>query len=179
MTDYPVYLYVPASTPEVGDELRKFLGDAGVPFEDIAFTEGSPEARQIADWSDGIENPFPLLRIGEKIRINLFHPSTRLVARLFPEGGAGSGEVPPLADLVMYSTNWCPDCYTMEGFLRYKGIEHEVINADKVDGMMANIQRWSGGRRTVPSFQWGQAARMFHPGMRLMGRLFSEDGAGD
>lgn len=167
-----LYLYT-RNNPDEADHnqgVQAYLEDGGVAFEVIDADDEEIKA-SLEEWTAGIDNPFPMLRIGEKIRANLFRPSTALLERVFPEAGNGTGDVPDPADLEMFTTGWCPDCIIMERALRRNGVEVTKVNADSEPGAMENIMRWSGGRRTVPSFQWGQSARMFHPGVDLLLKL--------
>lgn len=168
-----IYLYADQDHLEAAQALRDYLNSSSIEYSFVEVKAGSPEAGEVASWSDGIETPLPLVRIGEKIRINLFNPNTALLARLFPEGGPGEGDVSPAESLTMFTTSWCPDCWRMEMFLKTKGIAVERVNADKEPNALPNIMKWSGGRRTVPSFQWAGKARMFHPGTHLAGLLLT------
>ncbi len=54
--------------------------------------------------------------------------------------------------VVMYTTSWCPDCHAAKRYLGRLGIAYEEINIEETPGAAALVEQWSGGYRTVPTF---------------------------
>jgi glutaredoxin 3 len=59
-----------------------------------------------------------------------------------------------MANVVMYTTEWCPYCRRAEALLRAKGAEIERIDVDAQPDRRAEMQRRSK-RRTVPQIWIG------------------------
>lgn len=54
--------------------------------------------------------------------------------------------------VVMYTTSWCPDCHAAKRYLGRLGVAYEEINIEETPGAAALVEQWSGGYRTVPTF---------------------------
>lgn len=54
------------------------------------------------------------------------------------------------ADIVMYSTGWCPYCLRARALLERKGAAFREIKIDEVPAEREAMLARSGGRRTVP-----------------------------
>ncbi len=54
--------------------------------------------------------------------------------------------------VVMYTTSWCPDCHAAKRYLGRLGIAYEEINIEETPGAAMLVEQWSGGYRTVPTF---------------------------
>ena len=54
------------------------------------------------------------------------------------------------AEVVMYSTTWCPYCDRARALLGRKGISFKEIKVDEEPEKRAVMLQRSGGRRTVP-----------------------------
>jgi glutaredoxin 3 len=54
------------------------------------------------------------------------------------------------ADIVMYSTGWCPYCDRARGLLERKGVAFREIKVDEDSAQRDIMLKRSGGRRTVP-----------------------------
>src|SRR5690606_10099353 len=55
--------------------------------------------------------------------------------------------------VVMYTTSWCPDCQAAKRFLARRGVEYLEVDIEKDPKAAEMIERWSGGYRTVPTFE--------------------------
>ena len=54
------------------------------------------------------------------------------------------------ADVVMYSTGWCPYCDRARGLLERKGVAFREIKVDEDAAQRDAMLKRTGGRRTVP-----------------------------
>lgn len=55
--------------------------------------------------------------------------------------------------LTVYTTAWCPDCRAAKRYLDGLGVSYEEIDIEKVPGAAEEVEQWSGGFRTVPTFK--------------------------
>jgi glutaredoxin 3 len=54
------------------------------------------------------------------------------------------------ADVVMYSTGWCPYCDRARGLLERKGVTFREVKVDEDAAQRDAMLKRTGGRRTVP-----------------------------
>jgi glutaredoxin 3 len=59
------------------------------------------------------------------------------------------------AEVVMYSTSWCPYCSRARKLLEDKGVKYTEIDVEAVDGARAQMQQRSG-RTSVPQIFVGE-----------------------
>lgn len=57
--------------------------------------------------------------------------------------------------IVIYSTNWCPDCRRAKDFLRVRGIPFEEINIENDPDAEDIVIAANNGRRKVPTLKIG------------------------
>ena len=53
--------------------------------------------------------------------------------------------------IVVYSTNWCPDCHRTKYFLDHHGIDYVEVDVDKDPDGLAFVKRVNHGHRVVPT----------------------------
>jgi glutaredoxin len=53
-------------------------------------------------------------------------------------------------DVIMYSTNWCPQCKKAKGYLESLGVSLVVYDVDEDKEKMKEMLGKSGGSRSVP-----------------------------
>ncbi|MFC4452250.1 glutaredoxin family protein [Deinococcus sonorensis] len=58
----------------------------------------------------------------------------------------------------MYSTSWCPDCRAAKMALDKKGIAYQEINIEEQPDAAEYVMSVNGGRRSVPTLQYGDTA---------------------
>ena len=54
--------------------------------------------------------------------------------------------------VIMYTTTWCADCRAAKRFLDKRGILYQEIDVEQTPGAAEKLIEWSGGYRTVPTF---------------------------
>ncbi len=59
-------------------------------------------------------------------------------------------ETPPTVTL--YTTSWCSSVHLAKWYLERNGIPYTEIDIDKVPEAAQQLERWTGGYRTVPTF---------------------------
>lgn len=55
-------------------------------------------------------------------------------------------------NVIMYTTSWCPDCWVAKRYLDNRGVKYQEINIEETPGAAQRVEQWSGGYRTVPTF---------------------------
>jgi glutaredoxin len=58
----------------------------------------------------------------------------------------------PKGGVVLYCTNWCPDCKRARFWLKKHDIEFTEVNIDRVPAAAAQVKVWADGNRTTPTF---------------------------
>ncbi len=58
-----------------------------------------------------------------------------------------------MADVIMYSSNWCCDCRRAKKFLQERGITFVEVNIDESAEAAALVMRVNNGRRKVPTIE--------------------------
>jgi mycoredoxin len=56
-----------------------------------------------------------------------------------------------MADITIYSTGWCPDCWRVKMFLKERGVAFREINIENDPQAEAIVLRENNGRRKVPT----------------------------
>ena len=59
------------------------------------------------------------------------------------------------ANIVMYSTTWCPDCHRAKRYFQQWGIEYSEVNIEKTPGAAEKVMGWANGKRVVPTITIG------------------------
>lgn len=55
-----------------------------------------------------------------------------------------------MANVVVYTTNYCPYCVKVKQLLKNKGVEFQEIDLSNDDTGRIELVNMSGGRKTVP-----------------------------
>jgi len=55
-----------------------------------------------------------------------------------------------MANVVVYTTNYCPYCVKVKQLLKSKGVEFQEIDLSNDDTGRVELVNMSGGRKTVP-----------------------------
>ena len=59
-----------------------------------------------------------------------------------------------MADITMYSTQWCGDCTRVKQFLSERGVVFREVNIDETPGAEDLVLRVNKGRRKVPTIEF-------------------------
>jgi glutaredoxin len=59
-------------------------------------------------------------------------------------------------EVVIYSTNWCPDCRRAKNFLKDRGVPFREVNIEENPDAEDLVLRVNHGRRKVPTIQAGE-----------------------
>jgi glutaredoxin len=54
--------------------------------------------------------------------------------------------------VTIYTTSWCSSVHLAKWYLERNGIRYTEIDIDKVPEAARQVERWTGGYRTVPTF---------------------------
>ena len=77
----------------------------------------------------------------------------------------------PTSRLLVYSSDWCPDCRRAKRVLEEAETSFEEINIDQNPQAEAMVLERSGGRRVVPTLRFGDRLWAFNPDPPLLRRL--------
>ncbi|HVF49786.1 MAG TPA: glutaredoxin family protein [Pyrinomonadaceae bacterium] len=58
-----------------------------------------------------------------------------------------------MAEIKMYTTEWCGDCRRAKRFLRERGIAYEEIDIEQHEGAAEYVMQINEGKRKVPTFE--------------------------
>lgn len=67
-----------------------------------------------------------------------------------------SSEAPPAVS--MYTTSWCGDCVAAKRYLDARGVAYIEIDIEQDDEAALLVASLNGGRRSVPTLVFGDAA---------------------
>jgi glutaredoxin len=79
----------------------------------------------------------------------------------------------PSARLVVYSSDWCPDCRRAKRVLDEAGAAYQEVDVDQDAQAEAMILERSGGRRVVPTLRFDDRVWAFNPDPPLLRRLLN------
>jgi glutaredoxin len=54
--------------------------------------------------------------------------------------------------VTIYTTSWCSSVHLAKWYLERNGIDYTEIDIDKVPEAARRVEQWTGGYRTVPTF---------------------------
>jgi mycoredoxin len=57
--------------------------------------------------------------------------------------------------IIMYSTNWCPDCWRAKSFLRARGVAFREVNIEEDPSAEEIVIKANNGKRRVPTLEVG------------------------
>lgn len=130
-----------------------------------------PEAaEQLAKLGISPEADLPAVLLTEpdgKIRI----VGVRLTAEETAKLAAGNGIHANV--LVVYSSDWCPDCRRAKRVLEEAEAPFDEVNLDGDPMAEAMVLQKSGGRRVVPTLRFDDRVWAFNPAPPLLRRLLN------
>jgi glutaredoxin len=59
----------------------------------------------------------------------------------------------PHGGIVMYCTNWCPDCKRARKWLAEQGLAYTEVNITTTPGADNQLREWANGNLTTPTFE--------------------------
>jgi mycoredoxin len=89
------------------------------------------------------------------------------MSRRFPWGGS------KLMKIVIYGTDWCPDCIRARRFLRDRQIAFEWINIDRDRQAEATVLKINQGMRSVPTIVFEDGSYLVEPPLHVLEQKFS------
>ena len=138
------------------------------PTRDIA---AEPEAaEQLAKLGLSPESDLPAVVLTEpdgKIRIVGVRLTSEETARLATGDGIHGTSV------VIYSSDWCPDCRRAKRVLEEAEAPFDEVDIDRDAGAEAMVLQRSGGRRVVPTLRFDDRLWAFNPAPPLLRRLLN------
>jgi len=75
--------------------------------------------------------------------------------------------------LVVYSSDWCPDCRRAKRVLEEAEAAFDEVDLDRDAGAEAMVLQKSGGRRVVPALRFDDRVWAFNPAPPLLRRLLN------
>jgi len=57
--------------------------------------------------------------------------------------------------IIIYSTEWCPDCRRVKSFLKDRGLAFEMVNIEEDEEGEAIVIRENQGKRKIPTLKIG------------------------
>lgn len=58
----------------------------------------------------------------------------------------------PTGGVVMYCTQWCPDCKRARAWLQQCGLEYTEVDVNSVAGAAKQVRQWADGNLVTPTF---------------------------
>ncbi|MFZ5858301.1 MAG: mycoredoxin [Chloroflexota bacterium] len=65
--------------------------------------------------------------------------------------------------IIMYSTDWCPDCRRSKRFLDEHGIDYEYVNIENAPEAEQIVRRLNNGNRSVPTIVFPDGSILVEP----------------
>lgn len=75
--------------------------------------------------------------------------------------------------IVIYGTDWCPDCIRARRFLRDRQIAFEWINIDRDRQAEATVLKINQGMRSVPTIVFEDGSYLVEPPLHVLEQKFS------
>jgi mycoredoxin len=60
-----------------------------------------------------------------------------------------------MESIIMYTTNWCPDCRHAKNFLKERGVSFREVNIEEDESAEAIVVKANDGKSVVPTFDVG------------------------
>jgi mycoredoxin len=72
----------------------------------------------------------------------------------------------PKKEIIMYGTNWCPDCVRAKLVLKKLNVEYTYINTDRDKEAEELVIKHNNGRRIVPTIFFPDDSALVEPSNR-------------
>lgn len=70
--------------------------------------------------------------------------------------------------LIVYGTEWCPDCSRARRYLDRNKIPYAWIDIDRQEGAEAFVRSVNGGKRSVPTILFADGSVLVEPSNRAL-----------
>ena len=170
--NFPVYLYRAGLTPEV-EAIRTFFHNQAIRFTEIDVREDKNAQANVERWTEGQNDVFPLVRVGEKILALFLQPAPDVLSRMFERGSLIEDSEIDRLPITVFSAGWCPDCRFLESYLQRAGKTFAKVDIESTPGAPEKIIQWSGGRRVIPTVRVGEKIIFFNPGTQIFGNFLA------
>ena len=70
--------------------------------------------------------------------------------------------------IVVYGTNWCPDCTKVRKYLDKNEIPYQWINISKERDARAIVEELNDGFRSVPTIVWPDGTHLVEPSINVL-----------
>jgi mycoredoxin len=61
-----------------------------------------------------------------------------------------------MAEITVYTTGWCPDCWRAKKFLKERGVAFHEVNIEEDVAAEELVLRVNDGRRKIPTLKIGE-----------------------
>ncbi|MFC2064568.1 glutaredoxin family protein [Chloroflexota bacterium] len=65
--------------------------------------------------------------------------------------------------IIVYGTNWCPDCIKVRSYLDKNEVPYSWINISKEHDARAIVEKINNGNRSVPTIVWPDGTHLVEP----------------
>ena len=65
----------------------------------------------------------------------------------------------------MYSTGWCPFCYSLKAGLAGAGIDYIEVDIERDEQAAERVMQVNGGNRTVPTLEFSDGTALTNPSL--------------
>jgi mycoredoxin len=65
--------------------------------------------------------------------------------------------------IIVYGTNWCPDCTKVRNYLDSNNIQYQWINISNERDARAIVEKINNGFRSVPTIVWPDGSHLVEP----------------
>lgn len=69
-------------------------------------------------------------------------------------------------EIIMYTTNWCSDCFRAKWFFDNYGIQYQEVNLESNPDAIETVLQLNRGLRSVPTIVFGDGSVLVEPSNR-------------
>jgi mycoredoxin len=70
--------------------------------------------------------------------------------------------------ILVYGTNWCPDCIRVRKFLDTRNIDYRWFNIDKDPDACSFVEMTNHGFQSVPTIVWPDGSILVEPSLKQL-----------
>ena len=79
--------------------------------------------------------------------------------------------------IIVYATNWCPDCIRSRNFLRRHDVAFTWVNIDQDEDAERYVREVNSGNRSVPTILFEDGTVLVEPTNRQLGEKLGIESA--